>query len=69
MAEKEKGCWRFFDFRIATAGDVVVWEARAGENAQAVLDELRRLPETFAVTADDEALKRAFGDLGGVAFR
>ena len=41
----EYDCCRFFQFRLTTEGDQVVWETRAPAHAASVLEEFSRLPE------------------------
>jgi MerR family transcriptional regulator, copper efflux regulator len=63
LARRENECCRFFDFRIQREGDFIVWEVRAPEDAAAVLEELRRLPETISASTP-ETMKRVFSEAG-----
>jgi hypothetical protein len=66
LARREHDCCRFFQFRVRTDGDHIVWETRARETARSVLEELKRLPQTLQ-EADVGTLKTALS-ASGLAF-
>lgn len=41
----EYACCRFFQFRLTSEGDAIVWETRAPAHAASVIEEFSRLPE------------------------
>ena len=67
LARREHECCRFFQFRVDTEGDVIVWEARTDARARSILDELMRLPETLKGSAEVTSMKQAM-NAAGLAF-
>jgi hypothetical protein len=47
LARKEHACCPFLSFAISTRGDEVVWQARALEGAEPLLDAFYELPTTL----------------------
>ncbi|HEX6239923.1 MAG TPA: hypothetical protein VFZ61_03475 [Polyangiales bacterium] len=51
LARKEHACCPFLSFAISTRGDEVVWQARAMEGAEPLLDAFYDLPNALTQTA------------------
>ena len=45
LVAAEHGCCRFFQFKLTTQGNEIVWETRAPVHAALVLEEYSRIPE------------------------
>jgi hypothetical protein len=63
LAEREHDCCRFFEFRVFSTADAVVWETRASADAAPVMEEFMRLPASLSTDSAD-SLKRALGKAG-----
>jgi hypothetical protein len=50
LADREKACCPFYDYRVTTDGDEVHWDATVIDDdiARAILDEFYNLPDTVA---------------------
>jgi hypothetical protein len=67
LAENEHQCCTFFKFVLQTAGETIVWETTADQDASAVLAEFARLPERLsqhARGAEVQPIKDAIGGAG-----
>lgn len=67
----EYDCCRFFQFRLTTEGDEVVWETRAPAHAASVLEEFSRLPERLLAeqrAGHDVAALKAKASAAGLRF-
>lgn len=64
LARREHECCRFFDFRITREGSAVVWEARAPQDAEAVLEQFKLLPETLKSSSTLDAMQRVLAGAG-----
>jgi len=67
LAEKEHQCCSFFAFDLRTAGETIVWETSASQEAASVLDEFGRLPERLKQHprgSEEEAIKQAISGAG-----
>ena len=55
LAAREKSCCPFFDFRVASDGGEVLWDAAVIDDdlARQVLEDFYRLPDTTAESAAD----------------
>jgi len=64
LAQREHECCKFFDFRITREGGELLWETRAPQEAAALAEELRRLPETLERAPRLDAMKAALRRAG-----
>jgi len=67
----EYDCCRFFQFRLTTQGNEVVWETRAPAHAASVLEEFSRLPERLRAeqrSGHDVAALKAKASAAGLRF-
>jgi mercuric ion transport protein len=67
LAEKEHQCCTFFKFELRTAGETIVWETTARQEAATVLEEFGRLPERLSQHArgsEEQPIKQAIRGAG-----
>ncbi len=64
LAAQEQSCCPFFQFSVRREKDLVVWEARAPEAAQEVLEAFMLLPRDLQRGTSVERLKQRFSSAG-----